>query len=161
MNLEEQAAYLEAIYAKLPDMKCKGLCASVCGVIAVSETEGARLAAHIGVPLPEPLHDAQNVCTFLAQTPEEAALPVLKSRDYAKRGRCTVYAIRPIICRLYGLTLETRCPHGCVPSRWISPAEARMAVRAVMALDSVAGDSAESVADMPLSVTIRQPQPPA
>jgi Fe-S-cluster containining protein len=32
-----------------------------------------------------------------------------------EHGRCTVYDIRPMICRLYG-TMETMpCPHGCLP----------------------------------------------
>jgi Fe-S-cluster containining protein len=40
-------------------------------------------------------------------------------------GRCTVYSVRPFICRLWG-TIETlACPEGCQPERWLSRTEAQ------------------------------------
>jgi Fe-S-cluster containining protein len=35
-------------------------------------------------------------------------------------GKCTVYSVRPYICRLWGTTRELRCPEGCEPDRWLS-----------------------------------------
>ena len=32
---------------------------------------------------------------------------------------------KPMICRLWGLTRMMACPHGCVPSRWLTEEEAR------------------------------------
>jgi Fe-S-cluster containining protein len=41
-----------------------------------------------------------------------------------KAGRCSVYAIRPMICRLYGVTDEMPCPHGCTPERMLTEHQA-------------------------------------
>ena len=40
-------------------------------------------------------------------------------------NHCNVYAIRPLICRLWGLTPKMRCPWGCEPERWLSEPETR------------------------------------
>lgn len=39
--------------------------------------------------------------------------------------RCTVYDIRPAICRVFGSSKHPRltCPHDCAPSAPLSPAE--------------------------------------
>ena len=41
-----------------------------------------------------------------------------------ERGECSVHAIRPMICRLWGLTKSMACPFGCVPERWLTEDEA-------------------------------------
>jgi Fe-S-cluster containining protein len=33
----------------------------------------------------------------------------------SRTKRCKVYAARPLICRIWGLTELLKCPHGCVP----------------------------------------------
>jgi Fe-S-cluster containining protein len=38
-------------------------------------------------------------------------------------GKCTVYSVRPYICRLWGATKELACPQGCQPERWLTIAE--------------------------------------
>ena len=41
-------------------------------------------------------------------------------------NKCSVHPSRPMICRLYGLVKdELQCRHGCVPERWISPADGK------------------------------------
>lgn len=40
-------------------------------------------------------------------------------------GKCTVYTVRPFICRLWGTTPTLRCPEGCEPERWLTREEAR------------------------------------
>lgn len=30
-------------------------------------------------------------------------------------GRCSVYDVRPMVCRLWGLVPSMRCPYGCKP----------------------------------------------
>lgn len=32
-----------------------------------------------------------------------------------EHDRCTVYRLRPVICRLWGAAESMPCPHGCVP----------------------------------------------
>ncbi|TMD08275.1 MAG: hypothetical protein E6J01_03825 [Chloroflexi bacterium] len=39
-------------------------------------------------------------------------------------GTCSVYDIRPMICRVWGLTKSMACPFGCVPERWLTEDEA-------------------------------------
>lgn len=39
-------------------------------------------------------------------------------------GKCTVYTVRPFICRLWGATPTLQCPHGCKPERWLTTEEA-------------------------------------
>lgn len=38
-------------------------------------------------------------------------------------GKCSVYADRPAICRIWGVVKEMRCPFGCKPKRWMTKAE--------------------------------------
>lgn len=38
-------------------------------------------------------------------------------------GRCRGYEGRPALCRIWGMTKALRCPHGCVPSRWLTDQE--------------------------------------
>lgn len=50
-------------------------------------------------------------------------------------GRCTVYAARPLICRLYGSVSDLRCPHGCVPDRLLTPQQARRLIGRIAEID--------------------------
>lgn len=94
---------LEQIYADVPEVHCKGLCWQNCSVIECSEAEGARIAARHG-----------SAPTFM---------PNLQC-DKLVNGRCSIYADRPLICRLYGAVKKMQCPHGCTPKRFLSNREA-------------------------------------
>jgi Fe-S-cluster containining protein len=48
---------------------------------------------------------------------EEYYCPALRD------GRCSVYADRPTICRLWGATKSMPCPHGCTPQNALSQQE--------------------------------------
>jgi Fe-S-cluster containining protein len=37
---------------------------------------------------------------------------------------CTIYDIRPMICRIFGLVKKMRCPHGCKPTKWLNDRQA-------------------------------------
>jgi len=88
---------LEQLYAELPTLSCLGLCEASCGEhIDASTVERRRLLA-AGVDLDAP-------------TPDRAC-PAL-TRTFGV-GRCSVHAIRPTICRLWGATQSMPCPHGC------------------------------------------------
>lgn len=94
-----------AIYAELPDLACRGLCQDSCGPIGWSTEEAAAVTQAGGEP---PTFGPTLRCTYLDD-----------------HGRCRVYAVRPLICRLFGLTDTMRCRHGCTPSRWLTEGEAR------------------------------------
>lgn len=97
----EWAAELEALYAEIPPMQCRGQCQAACGPIDFSDAEAARLAAHpIGAKIPRAAH--------VAFTPGSCpALTIL--------GQCAVYALRPMVCRLWGAVMSMHCKHGCQP----------------------------------------------
>lgn len=84
---------LDSVYDQIPEVRCKGLCQEACGPIAMTGAEWRRIvAARGGVP---------PVATSLT-------CPLLDAN-----GRCSVYPVRPFICRVYGAAQELPCPHGC------------------------------------------------
>ncbi len=97
---------LDAIYAAVPPVDCKGLCQESCGSVAMTEPERRRIAARHGLVIPDGAFafDDRKYCPALT--------PV---------GQCGVYDDRPLICRLWGTTKSMRCPHGCVPAAGFTP----------------------------------------
>lgn len=124
---EQALADLAAVYARLPGLLCKGRCADACTVIDGSELE-RTLLAEAGRPLPPRMTHRQHLELIAAgRGPRCPALGPLRT--------CTVYEVRPMICRLFGLIGKLRaddppdpkaalaCDHGCVPERWLTEAE--------------------------------------
>lgn len=101
---------VEKVYTRLPTLRCRGLCAHSCGPIVFSQKEADRMARK-GVP--EPGFDATGTCTAL------------------KNDRCSIYKNRPLICRFWGMVKAMTCPHGCVPSRFVTPEEENAYMRAL------------------------------
>jgi uncharacterized protein len=108
---------LESMYASLPTVVCKGLCAESCGPIACSQAEADRMEAAAGRPLE---FTRGMTCGYLDQV----------------HRRCTVYAVRPMICRLWGVAKDMACPWGCQPTP--APVEPA-AVRRLINLTAVIG----------------------
>lgn len=102
-----KAAALARLYASMPTVACKGLCAHECRThIGAHPIEQQAMEEASGKPLV--FHRLERRCGHL--TPEH---------------RCAVYEHRPLMCRAYGVVQAMRCPHGCVPDRWMSDDEAR------------------------------------
>jgi len=101
---------LQALYDALPTLECQGKCQESCGPIAMSarERENAERALGAGV-------NADN------ERLECSAL---------HHGRCAIYAQRPMVCRLWGMTEKMPCPWGCRPSRMLPDREASAFLRA-------------------------------
>jgi len=87
---------LAHLYKQLPKVQCRGLCQEACGPIACSETEAAIMARHAGKPL-----------TFDARTG--------RCNYLNANGRCSVYAVRPLVCRVFGASKKLPCVWGCKP----------------------------------------------
>ncbi len=111
---------LAAIYAEIPAIACKRKCANSCGLVAqynlMSPAEARRLSWYERIPDPaDPLR-----CELL----EHGV------------GLCRVYAMRPVICRLWGVVDVDgmRCPFGCTPERWLTDEESRDILRRVDAI---------------------------
>jgi Fe-S-cluster containining protein len=95
----ELAARLDAVYAQLPEIECRGKCWDSCGPIAMTAPEQARVAAAgVDIPTSNYFTDGPALCP---------ALTMLR--------RCAVYEVRPLICRLWGLTEWMPCTYGCRP----------------------------------------------
>ncbi|HET9076432.1 MAG TPA: YkgJ family cysteine cluster protein [Acidimicrobiales bacterium] len=108
---------LADVYARIPEIECKGLCQDSCGPIAMSNEEDARLRQQ-GVVIPPML---------------EAVAALERGDDYycpaLQDQRCTVYGDRPTICRLWGATESMPCPHGCTPADALSQQESHELLR--------------------------------
>jgi hypothetical protein len=104
------AAELDALYAELPNLDCKGRCWKCCGPVLMAPGERERLASEGGAEVPtiDVMHrEHRTMC------------PALKNH------RCTAYLVRPLMCRLWGIEETMRCPYGCVPEGgWMTEEEA-------------------------------------
>jgi putative zinc- or iron-chelating protein len=89
----EKREALAAIYARVPGIACKGLCFDACGPIGMTLIEARAIEAHTGKPIP-PAHGID--CPFLTAS-----------------ARCSIYPVRPLVCRLWGVVERLPCPHGC------------------------------------------------
>jgi hypothetical protein len=100
-----KAQKLQRLYAKLPFLKCQQKCQASCGPIMLGKAEMDTIIASTGQT---PVCEAKNMqCGLL------------------KGGQCSVYPIRPMICRLWGMVdnPKMRCPYGCKPERWLTDRE--------------------------------------
>lgn len=98
------SAEFDALYARIPSIACKRKCQAACGPVAGSRVEVERITMLYGL---RPLGGEDGAqCGYLDV-----------------RGLCVAYAQRPLICRLWGVVPEMRCPHGCEPERWLTEVE--------------------------------------
>lgn len=95
---------MDNLAASIPRIACKGLCQQFCGTIAATRLEVDRITTMSGAPLE--YKPATGQCSKLTH-----------------EGRCSVYNRRPIICRLWGVSEELRCPHGCIPDAMLTKKE--------------------------------------
>lgn len=95
-----QVALLEELYARVPPLECVGKCGHSCvSGIDMSEAERRRIS-EAGCNIPE-RHDSQ----------PGSGCPALTFL-----GTCSVYWIRPMVCRIWGAAESMPCPHGCGPA---------------------------------------------
>lgn len=119
-------AQLDAIYAELPTIACKGECAIACGPIPLTDLEARRLqlATHV---------KPRTVIKLLA----DGAIERERERCiYLENDRCRAYAVRPLICRAWGLVRMLSCMHGCLPDHWLKDTEF---VRIAQAVERLGG----------------------
>src|SRR3982751_2209804 len=113
-----QAAYaaLDAIYAQLPTVQCQGQCAVGCGPVPLTDLEGQRLqAATHQKPRTIPL--TPDFALVGQPTPRERCVYLTPA------ARCAAYAVRPLLCRVWGTVKMLSCMHGCLPDRWLTERE--------------------------------------
>jgi Fe-S-cluster containining protein len=101
---ERVDAELEALYAQVPDVGCRGLCVDACGPIDGGHRERVRMA-RAGVRLPTLAEAVRR----MASTPDNYECPALVD------GRCSTYGARPMVCRIWAASEDLPCPYGCRP----------------------------------------------
>lgn len=83
----------------IPSFSCIPGCHDCCGPVTASSEE---------------MHDLP----LVGDTRREASLAELRCPHLGTKG-CTVYAERPVICRLFGTTSRLACPHGRRPEQMV------------------------------------------
>lgn len=111
-----------ALYARIPKIDCRGKCQEYCGAIvqlgAYTEAEGPEIE--------RAMRDAE-----IGRAAEASPLVCCALDRY---GRCTIYSVRPAICRFWGVVEGMLCPHGCEPERVLSQAEMNEILKALAAI---------------------------
>lgn len=97
---------LNEVYAQIPDIGCRGLCADACGPIDMGPGERARMR-RAGVKIPTRAQAVQEVI----DSDGKWSCPALTADD-----RCSARDVRPAICRIWGATEDLPCPYGCRPA---------------------------------------------
>jgi hypothetical protein len=97
-----RAERMQAIYDRVPPMAdCKGHCWISCGPASMTPWERRRLALAGHKITPDEL---------ARKAPYDFWCEAL-----GPDGRCRAYALRPLICHLWGTVDWLPCPHGCMP----------------------------------------------
>lgn len=89
---------LALLYRQLPRVSCQGKCQEACGPIACSTVEAEQMRRFAGRPLS--FSAINGKCTYLNQ-----------------HGRCDVYPVRPLVCRVFGASEKLPCIWGCKPTQ--------------------------------------------
>jgi Fe-S-cluster containining protein len=126
MTRSKRLRVLAEVYAKIPEVGCKGLCWETCTSVPVFQLEREQLETKSGAKLemvsPVELKNA----TLTGQPGAACQFLVLR--------RCTVYEARPLICRVFGAAEGLPCPHGCTPARIVPDTEVFSMLERVEAL---------------------------
>jgi uncharacterized protein len=115
-NVAELFLEIDKIYDSLPKLNCCKDCFDSCGVIPLFWAEWYRIEQRLGKPMP--LADV-NSPKF------EGYCPLLVDK------KCSVYEVRPIICRLWGLVEAMPCIFGCKPEKILPEEKSLEALGAV------------------------------
>lgn len=108
---------IDAVWAQIPKIECKGLCHDSCTIINMSDSENNRIWRKHGFNL------SGRIFSLLHRIGMNTAEPICPALDKETK-RCTIYEDRPFVCRVYGVTKALKCSHGCVPKEWLGGVKA-------------------------------------
>lgn len=112
---------VEQIYNLVPHLDCKGKCQESCGPIDMSDREKAIIKEFCeknNIPYFDiPPLTVERYIRDLAKTDKELVCPFLKD------DKCSIYSVRPLICRLWGTIEAMPCLWGCKPTRYLNNKE--------------------------------------
>lgn len=114
-------AKLKQIYDSLPTFTCREGCSWCCGNVPIAPIE------------------ILNIAKFIKANKVRIRIPTMAhlSCAFMIRGRCSIYEVRPLYCRLYGVVDDAgmKCPHGCKPSQLLTEDEADVIMAKVFILE--------------------------
>ena len=125
MNNTAKLAKIDELLSGLPTFRCKEGCFDCCGPVIISRLEYLRCIKASGRTTEDVRRQMQNNLKQKIYT-----CPLLD----AETKKCTVYEVRPAICRLFGVVKgELLCPHGYAPdpSALLSDEQSREILRKV------------------------------
>jgi uncharacterized protein len=108
MNNTSKLQEIDLLCASIPSFQCKPECSDCCGPIVATHLEMKRCVQAAGMTLKE----------YGAEVKRRIKSKNLECVFLDKEAkRCKVYAVRPMICRLFGAVDHPKmtCPHGCRP----------------------------------------------
>lgn len=130
-RLKPAEAYmqLDELYASIPDARCTGECLVGCGSVGMTPLEQRRIRDETGLQF-------EAVSAF-ALLPVVSPLGSTQQCPALRDGRCTVYEVRPLVCRLWGSSKSLPCPFcGGAGREALSDAASRELQAAVRLLSS-------------------------
>lgn len=117
---------LAEIYAQIPTIQCQRKCHAQCSVIPLEPLELVQVKAALREEVPTvQLLNSGHLSMFDEERECCPALNVFKA--------CSAYEARPLICRLFGVVEQMRCPHGCLPERFLTDEEVSNLARQIRA----------------------------
>lgn len=125
MSNTQKLKKIDELLNGLPTFKCKQGCFDCCGPVKLSRLEYLRCIKASGRTAKDVKQQMQNNLKQGIYT-----CPLLN----AETKKCTVYEVRPAICRLFGVVKgELICPHGYAPesTALISDEQSREILRKV------------------------------
>ena len=124
VNNTTRLATIDFLLSKVPPFECKPGCADCCGPIMMSRLELKRIVERTGI-------DPKRLETAWKLKHGCLTCPLVTSGN-----KCSVYDIRPAICKVFGSTTHPRltCPHGLGPKEPLSAEETNTLIDQVMTL---------------------------
>lgn len=121
---------LGKIYGKIPELKCIEGCTECCGSTSSLEEEGEYV-----YPFNRTLWskiEARNIRKWLKKkgVKERLVKNPLDPCPYIENGKCLIYPVRPLMCRLFGVVDDLKCPY-VKPKFYLTSEEATKLIQMV------------------------------
>lgn len=113
MSIQKRLKKLNEIYAKIPEIECKN-CGECCGPIEFLPIERINLNRFLkanGIKKQKLISTVKVLKMIINDSADGLVCP------YRKDGKCSIYPVRPIVCRLFGVVKHEKgianleCPH--------------------------------------------------
>ena len=104
------------IYRKVPEIECTGACINECSVIPMTKLEAGRIRKASIRPVTFETSPSGKYVTMIPKL--GLVCPMLVGT------KCSIYDVRPLVCRIFGVTESLLCPEGCKAKKTLTRKEA-------------------------------------